>query len=146
MSRYPLKPYNYILLARFSTKCFNISIFYATEKYIESISFFSSLDTEKSHHLLGCHTISINSSFNSFAFFKFNMLDKKTVLILLKINIIFLTKKFFLIVIKVIVFSIVVKITFFSNYLWYPRANPLYILFLIYILWSKQNNEVLLIS
>ena len=33
---------------------------------IGSISYFSSSDIQKFHHLLGCHAISINSSFNSF--------------------------------------------------------------------------------
>ena len=59
--------------------------------------FFTSSDTHKSHHLLGCHVTSINSSFNSFfecfTFFKFSLLDKKTVLNTLKINKICLTRK-----------------------------------------------------
>ena len=58
--------------------------------------------------------------FKCFAFFKFNMLDEKPALIRLKIKIICLTKSFFL---------IVIKITVFSNYLLYSRANPSYSLF-----------------
>ena len=70
-------------------------------------SFFSFSDAQKFHHLLGCHSIGINSSlvfFKCFAFFRFNMASqksdnvvidwqKKTALIRLKIKIICLTKK-----------------------------------------------------
>ena len=94
--------------------CQNVLIlpYYIHEKYysvkIGSISFFSSSDMQKFHHLLGCHTIGINATliifFKCFAFFKFSLLDKKAVLIRLKIKTIRLTKKLFLIVIKVTVF------------------------------------------
>ena len=66
---------------------------------IGSISFFSSADMQKYYHLLGFHIIGINSSLNIFskffAFSKFNILDKKTVLIRLKIKKICLTKKLY---------------------------------------------------
>ena len=65
---------------------------------IGSISFFSSTsDTEMFHHLLGCYATGISSSLNSFfkrfAFSKFNIFEKKAVLIRLKIKTISLTKK-----------------------------------------------------
>ena len=62
-------------------KCFNTSrgemfqyppiVYYRRTLYnssinIGSISFFLSTDTRQSHHLLGCHVTSMNSSFNSF--------------------------------------------------------------------------------
>ena len=54
-------------------KCFNTSILYTIDAHfynpsvkIGFASFFSSSDTQKFHHLLGSHTIGINSSFNSF--------------------------------------------------------------------------------
>ena len=50
-------------------KCFNTLILYTTDTHIyhwsikiRSVSFFSSSDTQKFHHFLGCHTTSINSS------------------------------------------------------------------------------------
>ena len=62
-----------ILPTHSSRKCLNTSILYTTDIHfhnsslsIMSISFFSSSDTQKSHHLLGCHAIGINFSFNSF--------------------------------------------------------------------------------
>ena len=69
--------------------------------------FISFSDTQKLHHLLGCHAIGINSSrillYKCFPFFKFNMpiqasdniLDKNAVLIRLKIKVNCLTKKLF---------------------------------------------------
>ena len=69
--------------------------FYNSSVKIGSVSFFISSDMQKLHHLLGCHTIGINSAlifFKCFAFFKFNMLDKKAVLTREKIKTICLTK------------------------------------------------------
>ena len=46
-----------------------------------SLSFFSSFDIQKFHHLLGCHTIAINSSFIFFKcseFFKFTTPSPKS--------------------------------------------------------------------
>ena len=62
-----------ILRTQFSTERFNTSIFYTTSTHFYnslintgSISFFSSFDMHLSHHLLGCHPIDLNSSFNIF--------------------------------------------------------------------------------
>ena len=98
-------PSNCKLPTHSSTKCFNTSILYTTDTHfynssvnIGSISFFSSSDTHQSHHLLGCHATGVNPSFIFFkclAFFKFNMLDKKAVLIRLKIKTSCYTKKLF---------------------------------------------------
>ena len=55
--------------------------FYNSSIKIGSISFFSSSDTQKFNHLLGCHTTDINSSvilFKCFAFFKLNMPSQKS--------------------------------------------------------------------
>ena len=55
--------------------------FYNSSIKIGSISFFSSSDTQKFHHLLGCHNTDINSSvilFKCFAFFKLNMPSQKS--------------------------------------------------------------------
>ena len=69
-------------------KRFNTLILYTTDTHfynpslkIASISFFSSSDTQKLHHLLGCQAIGINSPlifFKFFAFFKFNMPSQKS--------------------------------------------------------------------
>ena len=69
-------------------KCFNTPILYTSDAHfynssikIGPISFFSSSDTQKFYHLLGCRTIGINSSliffFKFFAFFKFNLPDQE---------------------------------------------------------------------
>ena len=54
-------------------KCPNTLVLYTTNTHfhnslinIGSVSFFSSSDTQQSHHLLGCHAIGINFSFNYF--------------------------------------------------------------------------------
>ena len=70
--------------------------------------------------------------FKVFFAFKFSMLDKKAVLTREKIKTTCLTKELSL---------IVIKITFFYNLLWYPRANLSYPLFFIYfIIKSSQIN------
>ena len=76
--------------------------FYNPSVKIGSVSFFTSSDMQQFHHLLGCHTIGINSSFfffKCFTFFKFNMpsqnSDKKVVRTKEKIKTICLTKKLF---------------------------------------------------
>ena len=114
-----LIPPNCILLMHSSTKYFSTPILYTTDTHfygcsinIGSISFFSSSDMHQFHHLLGCHGTAINSSLNSFlSSFRFlnlwwltKMLDKKSALTREKIKTICLTKKFFLIVIKITVF------------------------------------------
>ena len=90
----------------FVPKYFNTSILQTTNPYfynpsvkIGSISFFSSFDIRKFHHLLACHNTGINSLhlLKSFAFFKFNMPSQKSdndnstriifITIIIKINI-----------------------------------------------------------
>ena len=69
MSRYPLiAHYRYTL-----QQSFNTPILYTIDTQfqilsinIRSISFFPSSYMHQSHHLLGCHTTSSNSSFSSF--------------------------------------------------------------------------------
>ena len=65
------------------TKCFNSSILYTTETHFynstiknEAISFSASSETQKFHHLLGCHVLVLIlhlSFFKSFTFFKFDI-------------------------------------------------------------------------
>ena len=72
--------------------------FFNSPVKIGSIYFFSSSDMQKFHHFLGCHTTAINSSVifvKCFAFFRLNILDKKAVLIRLKIKLICLREKAF---------------------------------------------------
>ena len=76
-------------------KCFIAPIWYTTDTdfynlsvKMVSISFFSFSDTQKFYHLS-------ESFFKCFAFLKFDILDKKAVLIRLKIKTICLTKKLF---------------------------------------------------
>ena len=85
-------------------KCFIAPILYTTDTdfynlsvKMVSISFFSFSDTQKFYHLS-------ESFFKCFAFLKFDILDKKTVLIRLKIKTICLTKKLSWIAIKLTVF------------------------------------------
>ena len=70
--KFPNTP-NCILPTHSSTKCFNTPILYTTNTHfhnfsinIGSIPFFSSFGMQKSNHLLGCHSIGIYTSFNSF--------------------------------------------------------------------------------
>ena len=64
------KPLNYI--KSLCQKCFNTYILYTIDALKALLSkdwfyfFFLISDKKKLHHLLACHTISINSSFNSF--------------------------------------------------------------------------------
>ena len=78
-------------------KCFNIPMLYTTNTLLQLFNkqwiyffFFSSFDMYQSHQLLVCYaTTGINSLFNVFMFFPFfkiNTLDKKSVLIRLKIE------------------------------------------------------------
>ena len=73
----------------FSTTSFKTSLFYNTNTHfhnslinIGSIYFLSSFDMDQFHHLLRCHTIGIDTSFNIFfkffAFFKLNMISQKS--------------------------------------------------------------------
>ena len=88
-------------------KCPNTLKLYALKPLLVKIgfvSFFSSSNMQKLYHLLGCHAIGMNSSLifflSALSFFKFtmpsqksdNMLDKKAVLIRLKIKTICLKK------------------------------------------------------
>ena len=85
LTHFEREKYVWVLLSQ------NVSIphivYYNPSVKIGSISFFSSSDMQKSHHLLGYHTIGIMiginyafNFFNFFAFFKSNMPSQKSCL------------------------------------------------------------------
>ena len=94
-------------------KDFNTLKLYALKSLLSKNQFylfFSSSDMHQSYHLLGYHGTGIKFSFiffKFFAFLKFNMLDKKAVLIRLKIKTICLTKKLILNSYKITVFLLI---------------------------------------
>ena len=111
----PISP-NCILPTYSLTKCFNTSILYTTDQHfyyssvkIGSISFFSSSRKHQSNPIIFCDATLLALIvqlyfFKCFAFFKFNMLDKKLFWLKKKLEQFARQKIFFLIVIKITVF------------------------------------------